>query len=166
MSEFKFKHITFSWPEKWSTEAFLWVWNPDKIPPHIGFSLEKNYFSLTYREVEQKQTLSQLRKAKRSQIPLLLIRIPTDNLKFLPESVFLRYDRAKVGGATCLSPLKDLLEAPSHVHQLAHLLHFLEDKNGKLAVFGLHLDESYEQLPIYSINQIMHRIEELNDIKR
>lgn len=166
MSEYRFEQISFSCPARISSDVFLWVWNPDKIPPHIGVSVGKDYFSLTYREVEHKLTLSQQRRAKRSQIPLLLIRLPQESVKEDVATVFANYRRAMVGGPTCLSPLKQLLDCPKEVKQLAHLLQFLEEKHGVLEVFALHLDESYDQLPKYSISQIMHRIEELNDVKR
>lgn len=46
-SEFHFGKIIDSASAFLDTDkAQLWVWHADKIPPHIGFSINSHYFSL------------------------------------------------------------------------------------------------------------------------
>jgi hypothetical protein len=166
MLGYKFQDLKRDWPQKLQSSNWLWIWNADKIPPHLGMSVGKEYFSLTYREVEHKLTSSMITKAKRSQIPLLLMRLPAaiDPLKV--QQVFLSFDKAVVGGPTCLHPIRELLGAPEWVQQLAHLLGFIAKEQGTLEVFAVHLGEEFAELPKYSVDQIMKRIDELHAAKR
>jgi hypothetical protein len=166
MSHYKFKNIQHCWPSNIASEAFVWIWNPDRIPPHIGFSYGKNYLSLTYKESERKLTSSMIRKAKRSQIPLILVRYPAHYLEKEPTVVFSIFDRAQLGGATCLTPIKSLNKATENTQQLADFLTVLERLNPELEVFALHLEGSYTELPHYTVAQIMDRINELNGTKK
>jgi hypothetical protein len=65
-----------------------------------------------------------------------------------------------------LHPIKELLGAPATVMQLAHLLAFIAAEQGTLEVFALHLGEEFTELPKYSVDQIMKRIDELHAAKR
>lgn len=166
MLSFKFQDLSRDWPQKLQSSNWLWIWNADKIPPHIGMSVGKEYFSLTYREVERKLTSSMITKAKRSQIPLLLLRLPLVIDPLTVQQVFSGFDKAVMGGPTCLHPIKELLGAPTSVMQLAHLLAFIEAEQGTLEVFAVHLGEEFTELPKYSVDQIMKRIDELHAAKR
>ncbi|MFY7989815.1 MAG: hypothetical protein ACOVO3_03725 [Fluviicola sp.] len=166
MVSFKFQDLKREWPQKLQSSNWLWIWNADKIPPHIGISVEKDYFSLTYRESERKLTTSMIAKAKRSQIPLLLLRLSSDIQVSTAVKVFGNFNQAVVGGPTCLTPIKALLDAPNTVLQLAHLLDFIASKQVSLEVFAVHLGEDFTELPRYSVDQIMNRINELHATKR
>lgn len=166
MSKFRFKNLQFSWPTNLTSACYIWIWHPDRIPPHIGFSHEKNYYSLTYKASEKKLTSSMIRKAKRSQIPLLLVYIPNTFIKQEPEISFGQFDRAKLDGATCLTPIKLLNPLTEKVSQLADFLTVLESQHAQLQVFALHLESSYSELPHYTVSQIMDRINELNGAKK
>jgi hypothetical protein len=126
MAGFHFKSIIREWPTKMTTSNWLWIWNADKTPPHIGISVRKDYFSLTYKMAEFKQTLSMIKKAKRSAIPLLLIQIDDELIHEDPTTSFQQYSNAKVGGPTCLTPIKQLLGEGEDVKQLAELLLTIE----------------------------------------
>ena len=72
MPAFDFSEIQHSWPPKMVRGTYLWIWNADKIPPHIGISRGQNYFSLTVRGSEvQKSVIAMVRKARRVEIPLV-----------------------------------------------------------------------------------------------
>jgi hypothetical protein len=166
MLGYRFHQLNRDWPQKLQASNWLWVWNADKIPPHIGISVGKDYFSLTYREMERKQTASMVAKTKRSQIPLLLVRLSEEVQLAKVERIFSTFDKAIVGGPTCLFPIKEVLEAPDSVLQLAHLLEFIASDSEGLEVFAVHLNEDFTELPRYSVDQIMRRIDELHAAKR
>lgn len=167
MPDFQFNTIQLGAPNHLNTSVFIWIWNADKIPPHIGISMAGKYFSLTYKECQlNKSVVAMLNKAKRSKIPLVWVEIDSkafDNLTLNtnPVACFSRYQRAEVGGATCLTPIKDLFQKGNETQQLAHLLADFKQNNQLKAIFGLHLNEGYSGLPDYSPIDIQKRIEEL-----
>lgn len=160
MSEFTFKSIQRELPEQLLQKSFIWIWNADKVPPHIGISTGKDYFSLTYRKSEHLQTISMLKKAKRSLIPVVLVEIPKEMIQSDPVLVFSGYERA-VDGITCLKPICDVMQLEG-VSQLAILLTYLESRSLLMNVNGLNLPPDYKGIPDYSMEDILKRIQDLN----
>lgn len=163
MSEFDFKSIHRELPEQLLQKSVLWIWNADKIPPHIGISVEKEYFSLTYRKSERLLTASMLKKAKRSLVPLVLVEIPKELVSEEIAAVFSKYERA-IGDVTCLHPIREVMKL-EQVSQLADLLSCLESGNLIKSVNGLNLPEDYKGIPDYSMEDILKRISQLNKDK-
>lgn len=161
MSEFDFKTICREVPEQLLRKSFIWIWNADKIPPHIGISNGKDYFSLTYRKSEHLLTSSMLKKARRSLIPLVLAEVPPEVILFDLEAVFSKYDRA-IEGITCLHPIRESMNLDRRVNQLSDLLVYLESKDLIIGVNGLNLPENYTGIPDYSMEDILKRIRILN----
>lgn len=163
MSEFNFKFIHKELPEQVLQRSFIWIWNADKIPPHIGISRGKDYFSLTYRKSEQLLTASMLKKAKRSGIPLILVEIPKEIIRLDPQRIFSEYERA-VDGITCLQPIREVMQLDG-INQLANLLTYLQSESLLIQVNGLNLSEDYTGIPDYSMDDILKRISQLNEVK-
>ncbi|NBR15845.1 MAG: hypothetical protein EBU01_14895, partial [Crocinitomicaceae bacterium] len=46
MFDFEFKNIQFVNHLETKTGVYLWILHADKIPPHIGISIDGQYFSL------------------------------------------------------------------------------------------------------------------------
>src|SRR5688500_11237527 len=124
MSKFDFQSINRELPEQVLQKTFIWIWNADKIPPHIGISSGKDYYSLTYRKSEHLLSASMLRKAKRAAIPLVLVEIPQTMICLEPKTLFSRYDRAS-GELTCLKPISEVMQLSGWIKQLADLLIYL-----------------------------------------
>ncbi len=161
MSKFDFNSIHLELPEQLLQKTVIWIWNADKIPPHIGISTGKDYFSLTNRKSEHLLTASMLKKAKRSAIPLVLIEIPKEVIQLDPVIVFSKYERA-IDGITCLHPVREVMHLDGGVSQLANLLTYLESANLILKVSGLNLPEGYTGIPEYTMEDILKRINNLN----
>jgi hypothetical protein len=167
MAEFHFEHLTFDWPEKIGSGAYLWIWNPDKIPPHIGISRGQNYFSLTYRNCEvQKSVASMVRKAKRAAIPLVLADVSDWPFQRNFTTIFEQYETAKAGGPTCLTPVKEAFGLTEGIFQLSGLLTEIEKQDRLKQVFAVNLDRTYRGIPDYSVTEIMSRIELLHETQR
>lgn len=162
MSEFNFEAIQAGFPENLTQKTLIWIWNADKIPPHIGISAGKDYFSLTYRKSEHLLTVSMMKKAKRSAIPLVLVEIPKEVIRLNLSTVFAGYERA-VDGITCLRPIREVMELGKEINQLADLLIDLESKKLIWQVNGLNLPEGYVGIPDYSMEEILDRIKLLNN---
>ncbi|AEA45380.1 hypothetical protein [Fluviicola taffensis] len=162
MSKFDFKSIHRELPEQLLQKTVIWIWNADKIPPHIGISVGKDYFSLTYRKSEQLLTTSMLKKAKRSAIPLVLVEIPKEIVPLNPQIVFSSYEKA-IDGITCLHPIREVMNLGNQVNQLSDLLVYLESKKLINQVNGLNLPENYTGIKAYSMDDILNRIDTLNE---
>lgn len=163
MSEFNFEAIQAGFPENLNQKTMIWIWNANKIPPHIGISVGKDYFSLTYRKSEHLLTASMLKKAKRSAIPLVLVEIPGGSVQLDPVTVFSKYERA-IDGITCLRPIREAMRLGEDVNQLADLLNYLESNKLIDQVNGVNLPEGYVGIPDYSMEDILDRIKLLNSI--
>lgn len=163
MSEFNFEAIQAGFPENLNQKTMIWIWNANKIPPHIGISVGKDYFSLTYRKSEHLLTASMLKKAKRSAIPLVLVEIPGGSVQLDPVTVFSKYERA-IDGITCLRPIREAMRLGEDVNQLADLLNYLESNKLIVQVNGVNLPEGYVGIPDYSMEDILDRIKLLNSI--
>lgn len=162
MLTFNFKQIERLFPSFDNTTVLLWVWNADKIPPHIGVSVGKSYYSLTYKGVEELQTSSMIRKVKRLQIPILFIALEKEATAESVSAIFQQFDRAAPGGATCLSPVKSLFSTSDDIVQLAAFLSLMEQKELLKQVNGMFLKPEYSALPSYSWMDIVQRIEVLH----
>ena|SRR6218665_320852 len=161
MSTFKFDSIIADFPKFEKEEVFIWVWNADKIPPHLGLSLGKNYHSLTYKGVDRFPTGTMIRKIKRSEIPTLFIRV--DAVCDLDlNALFTSFERAKPGVTTCLSPIKEVLNISEDQKQLSSVLEVLQHNQQLREVFGTFLPSNYNHLPVYGWQDIVSRIEVLN----
>lgn len=161
MSEFDFKRIHRELPENLLQKTLIWIWNADKVPPHIGISAGKDYFSLTYRKSEHLQTSSMLKKVKRSAVSLVFVEIPSETVKQDLPAVFKSYDRAK-DEVTCLHPIREALLLGHEIIQLTDLLNYLQSEELILHVNGVNLPEEYKGIPDYSMDDILKRIEALN----
>jgi hypothetical protein len=167
MASFDFRDIAFDWPEKLTSGTFLWIWNADKVPPHIGISRGQNYFSLTFRKSEiQKSVAVMVRKAKRARIPLVLIPVSDRTFQHDFTTIFEQYERARSGGPTCLTPVKEVFGLGDGIGQLADLLTEIENCGHLKQVFAVNLDRTYRGIPDYSVTEIMARIELLHEAQR
>ena len=166
MAKYTFREITFSKPIGFQDSSYIWVWNCDRIPPHLGFSTGKHYFSLTYKGNEQKSVSGMLGKATRLKIPLLFIEVPKEIIQENPELVFSSFEKADATNFTCLSPIRELLGMNETIQQLANLLTEFDARKLAFNVFALHLDKTYRELPEYSVEDIVSRIQDLNHVKR
>lgn len=161
MSEFRFESIREGFPEQLTHKKLLWIWNADKIPPHIGISLGKEYFSLTYRKSERLQVVSMVKRARRSNVPLVLVEFSAELTSDDLVRVFSMYERA-IDGITCLRPIREALGLETKVNQLADLLILLKSGAWIEQVYGLNLLEGYAGIPDYSMEDILNRIDFLD----
>lgn len=166
MSSYQFSHIVHTKPDFNSGKVYIWVWNADKTPPHLGFSCGKDYFSLTYKTSEHKSVSGMLGRSSRLKIPLVFIEIHTDVSLEAIANAFNKFPKAILHHTTCLTPIRELLGFDETIQQLAHLLTAIEKRGDDFQVFALHLDTTYKALPFYTLDTINERIHALNHAKR
>lgn len=157
MSEYTFQHI-----EALSTIDFsknvLWIFHADKIPPHIGFSIEHTFFSLKVSGKDDKLPVSNpLKLIHKGTIPSVFIQLNSTVDYEEVQREFSQYEKAILGETTCLTPIKKLLHQPQ-VKQLSELLLAIEPQIEKVA--GINLPENYTSLPLYSVKDIQQYIQQ------
>lgn len=147
---------------------YIWILHASKIPPHIGISLNGNYFSLKANgkdvSVSYASVLEIINKRNIPTLFLKIIDLKIDLAKI--ENVFKTYDCAKAGHATCLFPITELLLNEKKDIILKELLEILVQKNYIETVFSLHLDADFTGIPDYDKNSINERLNTIHAAKR
>jgi len=167
MSDFNFGVISnlkeFSIFEK---GFFLWIWHADKIPPHIGCSLNGHYFSLKVNGKDEGLLTSKVVSViENKKIPSVFVKLKKDFLPSEIQTVFANYQLAESTKNTCLTPLTDLFHCSDSVFQLCELLKYLKERGEIETVFGLNLTKDYIYLPNYTQDDIKSRLLKLENVK-
>lgn len=145
---------------------FLWIWHADKVPPHIGCSINGVYFSLKVNgKDDKKDSCKPLFVIQQKKIATVLVKVKTQiNLENV-QSIFNGYEKAGRNGQTCISPITEILGCSDSVFQLTTLLRFLETRQQIESVFGLNLTKDYRGIPAYTKIDIDNRLRTLEDVK-
>jgi len=167
MSSYSFKEILPLMNSDSLKEGFyLWILHADKIPPHIGCSIDGSYFSL---KVNGKDTELNFQKVlsliETKSISSVLVKINIDIKLEKVLHIFSNYQKAEPEKNTCLSPIAELLDCCDEVQQLSELLKLLETRKELDFIFGLNLAKTYQSLPEYSKIDIENRLHHLRNAK-
>ena len=145
---------------------YLWVIHADKIPPHIGISVNNYYFSLKVNGKDVKYAISKLLNVLNSKlIPCLVIELTTEFTLDLINMVYSHYSNKIIKNQTCLTPILELFKQNNSliIHEL---LADLYSKDCLKAVFGLNLPEDFVSIPTYNKTIVDQHIFELQYAKR
>lgn len=143
--------------------TFLWVIHADKIPPHIGLSIDGGFYSLKAKGVDfNRDAALMLQVIKTKGIKTLFYRLPQMDIAQVQE-MFNRFTTASSDSATCLQPIKELLS--DAVSPTIHgLLETLAEREQLSEVYGLNIDASFNGIKDYSLEEIHHRLDKLNGL--
>ena len=163
-SEFRFSKIIDSAAASLDTDKVqLWVWHADKIPPHIGFSVNSNYFSLKANGRDVNVPVdSIIELIDKKKIPTLAIQLYINIANDVVETEFLKYTKTIPQQITCLEPIKEILGS-TRASQLSELLAILSDRNQLQQVVGFHLPKDFKQISSYTLEDIHRRLSDLVD---
>lgn len=153
---------------KLNTGVYLWVFHANKIPPHIGISLNGLFYSLKvnskdYRvEIDKILNIIQIKK-----IACLFVELK-DVDTFNLESVFKQVSKINDVYPSCLTPISVILGKDYHqkMERLSELLVILEKNQQIKSFFKLNLNPSFKGIKFYTKETIQQRIAELKDVKR
>jgi hypothetical protein len=145
---------------------FLWVWYADKIPPHIGCSLNGAYYSLKVSGKDKALPASKVFKLiHEKRIAFLLVELnDTVTIERL-EAVYALHESASQD-VSCLTPVLDLFDNPEGVEILADLIARLERCDGIKCIFGLNLPANYAGIPSYTMTEVKSRLLKLESAKK
>lgn len=147
--------------------TYLWVLHVDKIPPHIGVSVNGRYFSLKYNGKDSNISCrSVLKLLENKKIPTWIVALELPLELAEVQAVFDRYTCAKHAQATCLSPIIELIYNQSFDLILPELLTrlSLEAKLGRQIL--LHLNSDFTGKFEYTRSDVQQRLTWLHDAKR
>lgn len=144
------------------TGSYLWLIHADKIPPHIGFSVDGSYFSLKVKGMDYGVDVkSVLHVIQRKKIKTLFFHVETISAS-ATNSVFSKYKYAIANELTCLAPIKELMHFKSakRIHDLLDFLY----QNGQIhSCKSLHISDEYNGLVEYSEQDIHNRLKGLHE---
>ena len=144
-------------------KCLLWVWHADKIPPHLGLSIDGKYFSL---KANGKDFMAEIDSVKqiilRKKIKTLCFELKsTLNVQDVADS-FHKYDTTIPFEITCLQPIQEVLNS-YFSKQLVDLLIDLDDKNQIQRVFGYNIPVGFDSISTYTTDDIHARLKQLKE---
>jgi len=167
MSDYKFQHIN-QLPDLSILEngLFLCIIHADKIPPHIGVSIDGKYFSLKAKGKDEAIPVSEVLKIidKRT-IKTLFVSLEVSVGIEQIKQVYSRFEKTIVRETSCLSPIKDVLKVQGDIQKLSDLLDYLDSNRLSREVFGVYIYEDFKGIPYYEVEDIDKRLESLTKAK-
>lgn len=168
MSGYKFNNILqFEHGSVLSKGLYLWIWYADKIPPHIGCSVDGSYYSLKVSGKDEALLSDKvLNIIRRKKIPTIFVAVDKEVRLTEVDVVFMNYRQAQSERSTCLTPVIELLGWEKiGIDQLSTLLKYLESNKILGKVFGLNLTEGYTGIPEYGAEDIQNRLRKLENVQ-
>ena len=162
MFDFEFEHIVRdSEGLNHSQDLYLWVFHVDKIPPHIGISLDGQFYSLKSSGVDiGLDTGKVLRLISDKKLPSILIRLTSKVLEDELHRIYQSHSKTNAGSITCLTPVKEVLGI-SDVAKLSELLIRLEEDGRLSQVYSFYLPEQIKGIRTYTAQDITNRLLDL-----
>ncbi len=164
MSKYKISNIINAEKQKIDEQkCLLWVWHADKIPPHLGLSVEGRYFSLKANGKDFMTEIDAvLQIISKKKIKTLCFELKsTLNVQDLANS-FNKYNTTIPFEVTCLLPIQEVLNS-YFSKQLVDLLVDLDDKKQVNRVFGFNIPIEFDSISEYTTDDIHARLKKLKE---
>ena len=165
MSSYQFHHIAKAELNNLFQGVWLWIWNVDKAPPHIGIASEGKYYSLKHNGKDEGIPVEKyFRIAQRELIPVLFVGL---DLQLWPNDLtnsFLSFDRASSRGVSCLKPISTIV-MEKDCRTLFDLLEFLKGERKVQSVCGVNIPSTFQGIPFYTYENVQSRLRELEHAK-
>ena len=163
MSKYTFDSIFEADIDLLRTDNYLWIWYADKIPPHLGISINGMYFSLKYNGkdlgVEVENPIKLILKRNISALFIKLNCYLNSDVAF---NIFESFEKASSAGFTCLDPIQQTL-SKQNLRTIFELLEELKMEQVTGSVYGLNLPDNYSGLPTYGVKEIRDRLLKLEN---
>ena len=162
MFDFEFEHIVRdSKTLNHSQGLYLWVFHADKIPPHIGISLDGLFYSLKSSGVDiALDTGKVFRLISDKKLPSILIGLTSKVSDAELHKIYQSYSKTQAGSITCLTPVNEVLGI-DNVTKLSELLMRLKEDGILSQVYGFYLPEQLKGIRAYSAQDITSRLLDL-----
>ncbi len=163
--EFLFKDVNYEAHPNLNSGLYLWIWKPNEVAPHVGFSISGNYFSLKVSGKELSvETTKILHLAIKKATPLVFVELLINcQLKDVLH-IYDTFDKAANLNSSCLQPISKLLNAPSK--KLTELLLQLEKRNCIGKSYTLNMEKTSVGIIRYDVEEIEKKLISLQHAKR
>jgi hypothetical protein len=178
MTNYTFRDVQEADSETGSQGVCIWLFHADKVPPHLGLSINGRYFSLLYNKLTCNVDMAKvLRTIKSKNIPTLVVEIvqqentQVNNLE-IANKIFCEFEELSKTHVTCLTPLKRTVGKIvninlSECNVIFDVIDKCLDANVKLRFrhlfLGPSIDKNVFQMQHYSINEVKERIKKLRE---
>lgn len=139
--------------------SYLWVWDGNASPPHIGLSVEGQYYSLRFTKKDHQPIEEALEKVKRLPISFLWIEVDSSAIVLHPNDAFEPYSSCLDQNVSCLQPILDTFQIPDKSYILKDLLEYLNRNKQILNVFSHRLPASWRGLSAYTNQDVQANLE-------
>jgi len=159
MSEYQIENIVDGALNEWDNQkCLLWVWHADKIPPHLGISIEGKYFSLKANGKDQGLAIDTILSVlNKKQIKTVCFEIDTTITLQDLESEFLKFTTTIPNEISCLEPIQNLLQIKA-ASQLNDLLIALDERNQIKKTIGFNVTKEFKNFKRYTIEDVHARL--------
>jgi hypothetical protein len=146
---------------------YLWILHANKIPPHIGISLDGIYSSLKVNGKDDGIELTKINKIiEAKKIGTFIVEInqilQNDDLKYC----FSKHNKVVSNHTTCLTPIQDVLKLDGEKLILSELLNKIQLNDSLGKVFSLNLESDFKGILAYGKAEIENRLKLLENVKR
>lgn len=159
MSEYQIDNIVDGSLNEWNKQkCYLWVWHADKIPPHLGISVQGKYFSLKANGKDEGLTLEAvLSVLNKKEIKTVCFELATNITLQDLALEFSKFTTTIPNEMSCLEPIQNLLHIKA-ASQLNDLLLELEIRDQIMKVIGFYLPEGFKKFKRYTIEDVHARL--------
>lgn len=139
--------------------CYLWVWDADASPPHIGLSVNGKYHSLRFTKKDKQSVLEVLEKVKRLPLSFLWIEFDECLLILDPDLAFASYSSCIEQNLSCLQPILDCFGLLNRSFILKDLLEYLESKDALLGSYSYRIRADWEGLALYTNRDVQANLD-------
>lgn len=141
---------------------FLWIWNPEYKSPHIGVSINGEYFSLK-KEAKQEEVdvVKILSMISRKEKPILFVELKPIVSKLQIQEAFKDYSSCEVDECSCSLPILNLFGVDKENAILFDLLNKLNENSIIKAYFQMHLVDKFDTIPSYSYADVHNNLQKM-----
>ena len=133
---------------------FLWVIHANKIPPHIGISLDGIELAKINKIIEAKKIGTFIVEINQE--------VEINDLKLC----FSKHNKVVSNHTTCLTPIQDVLKLDGEKLILSELLNKIQLNDSLGKVFSLNLESDFNGILAYGKAEIENRLKLLENVKR
>ncbi|MGB0915625.1 MAG: hypothetical protein ACPGVI_06105 [Crocinitomicaceae bacterium] len=148
--------------EKANASRLLWVLHADKIPPHIGVSIDGDFYSLKANGKDEGVSINGLLEiVNRRKIATLCFELNSELSQSSLVAEFDKFEKTIPNEITCLRPIKNVL-MKEHAAKLIELLHMLDEDGQIGAVMGININADFHGIQDYNVDAIHARLKQLD----
>jgi len=137
--------------------VFLWIWQPENTPPHLGISMDGKYFSLQYEKMQFELSVQNIFEIiERKQISIMWLQIQVENHNV--RDIFLNYVSCSINNCSCIQPILDIFSVSKNGAILFDLLESLESKRILGKLFHKNLPKKFTHINPYTREDVTEHL--------